>query len=135
MPTANFSLYHHMAQGGREFCGTFYKGTNLIHEGFILMTSSKTPSPNPITLEVRFQHINLRGTHSDYSSYTYYFFKLPLNFLFFPLKVKGVFCYLNPHPKPLSVTSLYFFFFLRLLFMRAKGKGIFRYRTISDKVN
>ena len=42
--------------------GLFYKGTNPIPEGFTFITNHlpKAPSPNTITLGIRFKHKNLR---------------------------------------------------------------------------
>lgn len=46
--------------------GLFYEGTNFIHEGCTLLTSSpvKCLPSNTITLEVRFQHKDLRETQT-----------------------------------------------------------------------
>lgn len=70
--------------------------------------------------------MNLKGTHSDYSSYICHFFTLPLIIFLFPLKVKGVFGYLSPNPKPSSVTCLYFLFvgwFFKIAVQMCQGLG------------
>ena len=49
-----------------EPCGVLYKGANRIPAASTLTTQSppKVPPPNTTTSEIRFQHMNLEGTHS-----------------------------------------------------------------------
>ena len=61
------------SQGGRRkraLWDLLYEGSNLIHEGSTLVTSSlsKVPPPNTITVGVRFRHMNLVETHSVYNT-------------------------------------------------------------------
>lgn len=60
----NFSWYPHMVEGTRELSGSPWWGIETISEGSALM-ANRLPMvwPSTITLEVRFQHVNL-GTHS-----------------------------------------------------------------------
>lgn len=61
-----------MKKGARAHSGLFYKGTNPVHAGFMLMTYSlpKDPPPNTIALGIRFQQRNFGGhKHSNYNTY------------------------------------------------------------------
>ena len=52
-----------MVEGARKLpLASYKKGTNPIHESSTLMTYlPKAPSPNTITLGIRFQHMNFEG--------------------------------------------------------------------------
>ena len=60
----------HGVRGEGALWGPFYKGTNPIHAGSTLMASSPQ-RPHfliPSAWGLGFQHADLGGTHSDYSS-------------------------------------------------------------------
>lgn len=65
---AGFSLYLPLAEGRRELCGLWEKGTNPTHEGSALLTNHfpYAPPPGTVTLGIRLQQRNFGGTQTSH---------------------------------------------------------------------